>query len=157
VIDLPTANEHVRVYIAAGGPYDGDSDADTPSRGGQHLAVQRRRQHHVAGVAVAVDQRRTARTAAAAHRSPGTARDRWTTVVPRHASCRTEASYVKLKFHGTDTDFLAYFRARILRRTTILADLAADFCPTRALFLNVYDVRVLYMINCRVHVYKITR
>jgi len=44
----------------------------------------------------------------------------------RHADTWT----VKLKFHGTDTDtdFLADFRARPVR----LADLSADFCPTRA-------------------------
>jgi len=57
--------------------------------------------------------------------------------------------------------------ARAARRT-ILADLSADFRPTRALVLGVLArmsvgkractrVRVLYMINYRVHVYKITR
>ena len=50
-------------------------------------------------------------------------------------SWQTTNAY-KLKFHGTDTDtetdtdtdFLADFRARPVR----LADLSADFCPTRA-------------------------
>jgi len=47
--------------------------------------------------------------------------------------------------------------------TTILADLSADFCPTRVLSSRgcpfgmraCTRVRVLNMINCRVHVYKI--
>jgi len=67
---------------------------------------------------------------------------------------------LKLKFHwtdtdtDTDTDFLADFRARILARKSAraaavqLADLSADFCPTRAFPRD--DVRW----GCaRVHVY----
>jgi len=78
-------------------------------------------------------------------------------------------------------DFFADFRVRILVRKsvrpatasrlhmTILADLSADYCPTRTLFLartSVGDARVytctctvdvLYMINYRAHIYKITR
>jgi len=99
---------------------------------------------------------------------------------------RSTGIVVKLKFNGTDmesdTDFLADFRARILARKSVcparakvsalglprhtrpiqLADLSVDFCPTHAFPRE--DVRwgctrvhVLYVINYRVHVYKITR
>jgi len=77
----------------------------------------------------------------------------------------------KLKFHGTDTDtdtdYLADFRARILARKSArrAARSARRQSPRtfvrRALFLarmSVGDARVYtYMINYRVHIYKITR
>ena len=73
---------------------------------------------------------------------------------------RTICSGLKIKLHGTYTDTDT--------DTDFLADLSADFRPTRALVLGVLArmsvgkractrVRVLYMINYRVHVYKITR
>jgi len=60
----------------------------------------------------------------------------------------------------TDTDFLADFRARILARKSACPALAQrQAVPRRSRPVQLADftrLRVLYMINYRVHVYKIT-
>jgi len=95
---------------------------------------------------------------------------------------RTVFRVDELKFHGTDTetdtdtdtDFLADFRARILARKSERSRSAATGSArglVRGLLSDAHfssrecplgmractRVRVLYMINYRVHVYKITR
>jgi len=83
-------------------------------------------------------------------------------------------SVVKLKFHGTDSDFLADFRARIrcsrpaaahaarsarrlIRGLLSDARFSSRGCPLGMRACTRVRVRILYMINYRVHVYKITR
>jgi len=114
-------------------------------------------------------------------------RDAWAKVCEViRGTCRDSGpppSAIKLDFHGTDTDILVDFRARIVAtmsacpiagdfpvqlatsrtHTTILVDLSADLSDTFLARMFVRDARVytcnrvLYTISYRVHVYQITR